>query len=530
MGYIARIYQNIITSDLYKLVCLEAITATLIATGLLNQNFAWLLLALLVAFVLTKPLKQSLELLLLSLPFFLALPFGTISDSMSMWRPLSLILVLVWLWRRRDILWKRPLVFWQRLLQKRYLLYLSGLAMFLLLISLVSLLWAEDIGIGVKTIIYLVNGYLIFFLFAWEIKSKDLLRFLRAGAFVSGIALIVAFVQFDITLFVPLHEFWQWWTDHPIRAYYGGQTSELLSYSNTWFSYYGEDVPATLRMFSFFQDSHAFAMMSIWAVAIFLAFRLFYKKTGDKKGIRLSGILVIIALLAIILSGTRGAWLGGGVLLFIALAFAYTKELKTYIPEHYSKKALYILIAFVLLFPLASFLLYGEQHAQLRLEGREGGADFRVAFLRARSTFDIGELSNKGRLEIWQDAFNFLKETKTLTGAGVGNFASVIHLHPETSRIGASAHSLYVQILVELGILGFLASLAVIYLIILRAYKIFTQNEGEFVAYFAFAFLISFLWILLHSVADITLLNDKIFLLSAMLAGILFGISEKQNI
>lgn len=512
-------------SDLYKVLLFEIVLTVFIATGLVDRAYAFLLLAIVGAFFLTKPLKESLELFFVSLPFSLALPLG-ITDSISLWRPLSSLLAILWIWERKSILLKNPPLFASSFIKKPSLLLLSTIAFFFLLISTLSLLWVSDVVVGIKTIIYFINMFGICFIFAWEVKNKDLIWFVKKGAFIASFSLLIGFTQFGLTFMIPLHAFWQWWAFYPISAYYGFETSNLLGYSNTWFSYYGEGIPATLRMFSFLQDSHAFAMFSILGISLFLTLFYWYQEKNDKRGKFLSQALVIISLLAIILSGSRGAWLAAGILFIGLLILRFLSSVSPSLPLHFMNRHLLILFLFFLLFPLSSFLLYGEQKAQLYFEGREDeGATLRIAFLRARSTFDIQELSNKGRLEIWQDSLIFLKE-KILTGTGIGNFPTVLDLSPRASRKGASAHSLYLQFLVELGMFGFLIFLTVLFVILRKSYWLIVNSQILIVKYYASSFLFAFLWVLLYSLFDVTLLNDKVLLFAAILVGMLYSLKD----
>jgi len=213
------------------------------------------------------------------------------------------------------------------------------------------------------------------------------------------------------------------------------------------------------------------------------------------------------------------------------------------IPERLIYVGLACLLVFFLLFPISSLLLAIEQKAQLVIEGRGGQISFDLAFLRARSTFDIGELSNKGRLEIWKDSLRFLANHKFIQGTGIGNFPTALKLIPEKTRVGASAHSLYLQMFTELGMFGFISFLVILFLILKQAYSLSSLKTENLLAskasmlrrqslktYFAFAFLFSFTWILLYSLVDVTLLNDKVFLLTAILIGMLYGIQKPKTL
>lgn len=523
--------KNFYQSDLNKLFILELFTVLLISIGSIDRLFSFGLLAIISVFFFTKPFMQSLQLFLLSLPLFIALPLFPFTDSISIWRPLSLLLITRWLWERRDILWIRPLIFWEELLKRKRLLYLTIAWFALVGMSILSLLWANDIGAGLKGIIYLANIYAILFMYAWEITYNDLPVFLHRASLVNGVILGLGFFQFALTFLLPLFDLWQWWALYPIYAFYGQDTSALVARSNTWFSYYGsEEIPATLRMFSIFQDSHAFAMAAIFGAAVWATWYVIFKERGDTRGIRLSIGLLIANLLGIALSGSRGAWMGA---FLFAAAIALVMALKNrspHIPAVFLKKGFALLVIFFLMFPVSTVLLATSQQAQLMIEGRAGAFDLGLAFWRARTTFDIDELSNKGRLEIWKDSFQFLKERSFLRGSGIGNFSTVLQLRSDASRLGASAHSLYLQVFTELGLGGFIIFLAVLTIILWQGYMRILYAPEHLTRGYAFAFTFAFLWILLYSLVDVTLFNDKIFLLAAILIGMLYALSEKKSI
>lgn len=514
--------QNFYQSDLNKLFIFEIFAVLLISVGAIDRIFSFLLLAMLAAFFITKPFKESLQLFLLSVPLYIALPITHNADSTSLWRPLSLLLFICWLWERRDILWLRPLAFWEKFLERKHLLYLTIAWFAFIGIAIISLLWAKDIAIGLKTIIYFINIFIVLFIYAWEINRDNIDEFLRCAGLVNGVALFIGFVQFAITFVISLSNFWEWWARYPIDAYYGHQTSHLLTYSNTWFSYYGKNIPATLRMFSIFQDSHAFAMVAIWGVATWGIWYFLFHKKQDKKGRFISAGLIAANLLAIILSGSRGAWMGALLLLgTITLALALQERI-TRLPALLLKKGFFTLLIFFLLFPVSTLILATSQQAQLFIEGRAENLNLSLAFWRARSTFDTEELSNKGRLEIWKDSFRYLNTHYFIKGTGIGNFSTVLDLSPDTSRLGASAHSLYLQILTELGLVGLLIFLGILLLILYHAY---TKRKSLI----AMTFLFAFCWILFYSLVDVTLLNDKILLLTAIFIGLLYASPESYE-
>ena len=121
----------------------------------------------------------------------------------------------------------------------------------IVLIMFFSLLVAGDLWIGFKKIIFLANAFLIYIVIRNLVfKNREVIsKIFNAVKVAIGITLGVGFLQLIMVFFVNLHQFWYLWVSHVSNVYYGKALSYLLSYSNTWFSYYSYQLP-TLRMFS----------------------------------------------------------------------------------------------------------------------------------------------------------------------------------------------------------------------------------------------------------------------------------------
>src|SRR5206468_11963844 len=84
--------------------------------------------------------------------------------------------------------------------------------------------------------------------------------------------------------------------------------------------------------------------------------------------------------------------------------------------------------------------------------------------LRSRLT-DPG---NNGRLEMWRIAWREFKQAP-IVGDGAGTFKNIFATQHSTNAFVVNAHSLYLQTLDELGIVGFVLLAAVILMILVRA-------------------------------------------------------------
>ncbi|MFH1671750.1 MAG: O-antigen ligase family protein [Candidatus Portnoybacteria bacterium] len=484
----------------------EIAVVFLMVMGVVPPDAGLFLTGVLVFYFIFSPLKDSLWIFVASIPLFTVFPVVE-GNSMANWRILLAVLFLVMFFRQG--ISNRP---------SHYLVeYLTGL---FLLLGALSLFSATDIWIGVKKILFLVNIFLLFLIIRnLAVRDRKIIPSLISAAEVAiGITLSIGFIQYISVIFIRLFPFWQFWARSVIPVFYGQDLSNLLSYSNTWFSYY-TSLPATLRMFSIFPDSHSFAFFCIMSLPFFLV-RIFI---GHRNKVRTSFqyFFLILCLLAIIFSGSRGAWVAalGSLLvaLFALLIFKLNKN---------QKKQVFLIIGalliFFLLFPISSRILLFYQQVQLNRPLDVGDASF---FERARSIFDFDEISVKSRLEIWEKTIISISE-RPLLGVGVGNFPVVLEEKLSMSKKGSSAHSLYLDIFAEMGVLALLTLLAIIFYILKDTWQVFKKTEdtlGEYFPIWAGFFLLALVWIFGYSLFDVVLFNDKVLLFFMVNLGLLYS-------
>jgi len=229
---------------------------------------------------------------------------------------------------------------------------LSGIFLGLGVLSLIN---AADIIVGLKRLLYFINIFMLFLIVAETVKNKNnLLKIFQAMGAALGLTLLIGYLQFFSVFFTPLYTFWQFWAKNMIPVFYGEKLGNLLSYSNTWFSYYVSQ-PPTLRMFSVFPDSHSFALFLIIGLpllltAVFLRLSPFWlfslKKCGNlpvgqagppnqrtgvenKRPLFFWYPLLIFFLLALIFSGSRGIWVSAfGLLIFLLISIIILRPSK----------------------------------------------------------------------------------------------------------------------------------------------------------------------------------------------------------
>ena len=543
----------------------EFILVFAMVMGIAPQEFSYLILVLLVVSFVRLNMLDSLKLFILSIPFFVALPANAFSDSMSIWRFLILVLVLKsspffkgglkGILKYRHFIKNPPNPLFQRG-SSHYKLFLLTILFFV--IAALSLILAQDIGAGIKKMLFLLNIFLLFPVVIFTIKKEsDLKEVFKALLCLSLMIVFIGYFQFVLTFFFTLSQFWYFWTDNVIKTFYGQNLSHLLSYSNTWFSYY-RSLPPTLRMFSVLPDSHSFAMITTISIPLVLSFLFLYEKKKKKY----MSIVLISFLLAIFFSGSRGAWVGSifalvaCVILFISssiriknnskfekIRFAiieFKKLLKSKVgfnfniennSKYYSKLIVFSVLLFFVLMPISSLILRQNQETQLirsNISLTDENENKFSMFERAFSITDFSETSNKGRLQIWQETLVSISEHPFL-GVGFGNFNYVLGENSTALKKGSSAHSIYLDIAAEIGIFGLIIFLLLIIEILMLAYKLYFKIEKKYLKVFAGSFFVYFTWICAYSLFDVVIFNDKVLIFVVIMIGTLYSLGRITN-
>ncbi len=483
-------------------------------------SLVWLNLGLILGFILLSPIYESLLLLILSIPFYVVLP-NTQFDSLSMWRVLFASLFALWLIRDKKIF---TLAGFKEVIYGRKIIFLPWdkyLGYFIILGLIVTLLFGTFKVQGLKQILFLVNIYLFYIVLINTLKSKiQIFELIRYVVWALAIIVTLGFTQLFGTFFTNLDTFWVFWADNITRLYYGDQFATVALYSNSWFSYVGG---RDLRMFSIMPDSQSFAYVCIFGLCLGTALTrsvFVYIRKWLWSGIR-------FAALGLILSGTRAVWVGMLVPL-LAVIIGYANNIQ----KHLAKKYLWPFLIIFILFSISPFINKTLNYFRVGV--------FQENFLeRAKSIYDVNDVSNMGRIAIWQHSGLFALNHPM--GVGFSNF--LISLDSETRlqnyedisneistrynlpKKYVSAHNLYLQVLVETGVMGliiFLFFWASVIRCLWHFIKHYEKTE-DFLVYFVAQALVMVLWVMASSFFDITLLNDKVlmfFFIDLGLAGL----------
>jgi O-antigen ligase len=537
---------------LWLIVLWQLISVTLVAIGVWPQQVAWINLSVITLYIIVNKPYNGLLLFIASVPFYLVLP-NPYFDSLSMWRPLALILVMVTfvsgLVSQRHFFQKiititrtlsipDPEIFHTFITRffSRFMWWDKYLALFVFII-LLSAIVARFPGESLKQLFFLLNLYLIYIVVIFSVTTKQqvikLSKYLVAS---TGTIVFLGYVQLFSTLFTSQYYFWQYWAVMVSKAYYGLGLANVLVYSNSWFSYTGDSI--TLRMFSIMPDSHSFGMIAVFLMCLLIPLTYHYAKAGvswkNWKEILVSKnyhawSLIRFAGLAVIFSGTRGLWVG----MLPALVVSVFLYIRNYV-RPVIKKSIIAFVLVILFFVLSPLINQG-----LNLI-RAGVMD--ESFLdRAASIYDLNESSNVGRLIIWRDSLVYA--VKHPFGVGYGNFiVSLVHDIPENASFEqagdlknlrynlpqkfVTAHSLFLNILVELGLAGLLAFCLLIFEIFFRIWRFirnYPSDSNIFTAQVVM-FGLMLIWFLGYGLFDVTLFNDRVllyFLITLALTGLI---------
>lgn len=494
----------------------QVIVVFLTSLGFIPREAVLFLTGLMVFYMIFSPVEDALYLTVMSIPLFVALPLFENFDSMANWRILIAVLFAIFAIKNFLLVNSKKIsaiaVYLKNSL--RYNLF-NYLVFTFILIGALSVLVADYKILTVKKLLFLINAFLLFVVVKNLANSKEaVLKIWQAAAIGGAVVIAVALIQFIAVLFVPLFDFWQFWAEKVTSVFYGQNLAHLLSYSNTWFAYYSA-APPTLRLFSVFPDSHSFAMFCILTVPIFLSLALFFKE--DRRRKIFYWAMVWLALFGVVLSGSRGAWLSIAPVVFAALYFYRRKINKPLL-----KKGFLSFVIFALLFLFSSAyppMLYKFQSWQIG----EGATTTFSFFERAKSISNPEELSNKGRLEIWQASLKSLWRYPFF-GVGLGNYVKVLNEDVSAVKKGASAHNLYLDFANESGIFGAMILILIFVTILGVAWRVFKEGKEEYFRMLGLSFFLYFLWVIVYSLFDVVLLNDKVLLLFMVELGTLCAI------
>lgn len=245
----------------------------------------------------------------------------------------------------------------------------------------------------------------------------------------------------------------------------------LINILNLFFHYsigFGE----ILERYPFWQGKNALGLFLVMALCI--AGNLTYKSKWKLLG----AINSILLILGVIFSYSRGAWISGLVAVVGLALYRF-------------KRALWIIIICVIIFFTISPSLVSE---------------------RFSSMFGRDDVNIKQRLEVWRHCVDMVKK-KPIIGTGLGtfteayrsNFPGTVPLGGEGSRIIRHAHNLYLQILVETGVLGLALFIFLVIAGFICSIRNFIKEEDQALKSIRYGCLLGIFAFLIYSITDCTM-------------------------
>ncbi len=197
----------------------------------------------------------------------------------------------------------------------------------------------------------------------------------------------------------------------------------------------------TGRATSVFENPNVLSSYLILIIPVTIAVCIYHKKRNVKL---LCAICAAIMTWCVVLTWSRGAWLGLAVSVFLLLVSASAKNL-------------------LLLPPAASALLIASWAFPDTFGARVG------------NIFTVVDSSNHYRVSIWRGVGNMLRESWACgIGAGELNFrAAYINFASFGIENAPHAHSLYLQLLIQVGVMGLVFLFGAL---LLSAQKVYSHN------------------------------------------------------
>jgi len=186
--------------------------------------------------------------------------------------------------------------------------------------------------------------------------------------------------------------------------------------------------------------------------------------------------------------------------------------------------ALQFILPLFLFFTILPFSFFAFNSTQFKLH--EGGQKENVLKERIKSIIDTSETSNQGRIAIWKATLRSMAQNPVL-GVGIGNFPTILELNPTAIKAGASAHNLFLNVFAELGMLGFIIFLLMLYEVFKVGWQLFSVDGYlSLSGFFGANALIYLIWILWYSMTDVAIFDERAFLLLMIMTGSLFALKN----
>ncbi|MEA2098344.1 MAG: O-antigen ligase family protein [Patescibacteria group bacterium] len=463
-----------------------------ILISLYNFSVLFILLSVLFISISFKYFNQVLFLLILYIPFQVALNISAGIDLAS-GRVLILYLFAVWVIKS--------------LAEKKFAIRFSLQTLLILLflfIAVFSMLQAWDMERAFRKILVFLSIFPLYFIITslpifslnkvgtrqclvstiakgrGMVKNNYIYKILNA-LITSGFVLsLIGIIQFVLQFLIGIDPIMDFWSKFVSPIFYGNTFGAEVIANPSWLvNISGATV---LRAFSLFPDPHMFSFYLGLLIPVILAIVLVNRndKCTFLNG-KLLYLILFIMLLAEALTFSRGGYIGliAGIGVTIILLWKYI---------NFNKKIILGLATGISIL----FIIFSNQSIVNR-------------FL---SSFNFNEGSNTERIKNWSQGYEMFADN-FLTGVGIGNYS--IYLYPTAGyRTPIYAHNLYLDIGAEMGIFALLVWLILIGITIWQLFKTGKRTEDIFIRALSFGLIGSLIWFSAHSFFDTAIYSPTI--------------------
>lgn len=358
---------------------------------------------------------------------------------------------------------------------------------FFLFFTILSLFWSENWHFSARKIAFILSFAPLFFMLrSWlETSTEDYSVLLKAyvgGAFLMGIlGVSFFFAQFlfgvEAVFSILVKDILPFFLGEAFAASVAAYPSLLVNISGM----------TLLRASGIFPDPHMFSYYIGMATPLAFAFWL-----REKPKARWWLGVALLLLLADLLSFSRGGYIG---LMGATFVFLFGKR------EYFLSRVRSMLVVVVL--SAAILLLFTQTPFGARFS----------------SIFSPSDGSNQERLRLWEEAVDHISD-RPLLGVGIGNYPLLIK--PGISyREPLYVHNLYLDIAVEIGLVGLGLFLGLFLIAIARLVRTYRLTADPL----ALALLSSLMLFLTHSLFETPLFS--VHVLPVLLLLLALGVSYK---
>lgn len=459
-----------IPAKIYKIVWWLAavIVLGILAYYSVSLAVGALCLAVLSAFLYFRPLV-ALYALIAYLPFQVALNLSGSVDLLS-GRVLILLLAAIWLAkavREKKLFLPKDFVSWSLVL--------------FFTIAAISVLVAQNQAWALRKLLVFASIFPLYFLALFLIGN--IAQLVKAVWFLVGsaaLSAVIALAQFGAQFTWGANRVFSFWARYPVPVFLGNSFGVSVLQNPSWFvEINGKPL---MRAIGLFPDPHMLAFFLGMILPVVLVM-FFYKKRYRKI------LFVIFCLMSVALALTfsRGGYAGALAGIFVTSVLLWKKlDVQS---KAFAAAFVLLLVVFISLTPVIS---------------------------RFFSSFDLSEGSNSSRLIIWEQSLNVSKANPIL-GVGLGNYPLSLNFN-ENYRSAVTSHNVYLDVLAELGIFGFLAWLFFLFSAARNCW-ITLRTDSNIVFVFGCAFLGSLSYFVVHSFFETPIFNPTILAFLMLFVG-----------